>query len=210
MVKLAPLARLEDETINKMVENLEALARLSLKDKEDERLKKGGNQEPGQNNAISSLLFSCKNISDITRKFQEFEFEKEAGGVVCCVCSAQESSCSFAGLFKYQEDNNSELGRNQSMKFRHLKQHLKDHLNSVSHKKLLEILTNKSKVQLKEESRNQAVALRIGRVAYFLLKTGRPDTDFVSLLYLHSANGSDVGDLNHSANFPPKFLRHVY
>ena len=56
LVKLAPLARLEDETINKMVENLEALARLSLKERvgevENEHFKEDGNQESGQNNSF--------------------------------------------------------------------------------------------------------------------------------------------------------------
>ena len=33
--------------------------------------------------------------------------------------------------------------------------------------------------------------------------------DFTTLVYLHSANGSDVGDINHSSRFPSQFLKHV-
>ena len=70
-------------------------------------------------------------------------------------------------------------------------------------------MTNKVSLQSKEDSRNQAVALRLGRICYFLLKHGRPDTDFISMIYLHSVNGADVGDINHSYSFPANFLPHV-
>ena len=208
--KLAPLAKLEDETVTKLVENLEALAKLTIKEDYKEK-NKSDIETVEKSDDVASLLFACKNIPDVTSKFQEFEYDKEAEAVVCCVCSAQQTE-KQAGVFKYkvEDDDDSELGSKQSTKFRSLKQHLKRHLISDTHKLSLEILTNKSKLQIKEDTRNQAVALRIGRIAYFLLKTGRPDTDFVSLLYLHSVNGADIGDLNHSAHFPAKFLRHVY
>ena len=64
-------------------------------------------------------------------------------------------------------------------------------------------------MKYKEESRNKMVALKLSRIAYFLVKAGRPDTDFPTLVYLHAVNGCDVGDINHSKNFPPKFLKHV-
>ena len=53
------------------------------------------------------------------------------------------------------------------------------------------------------------VALKLSSIAYFLVKAGRPDTDFPTLVYLHAVNGCDVGDINHCKNFPPKFLKHV-
>ena len=82
-------------------------------------------------------------------------------------------------------------------------------MSSNSHKESLQILTNKVSLQNKEDSRNQAVALRLGRICYFLLKHGRPDTDFLSMIFLHSVNGADVGDINHSSSFPANFLPHV-
>ena len=82
-------------------------------------------------------------------------------------------------------------------------------MSSNSHKESLQILTNKISLQNKEDSRNQAVALRLGRICYFLLKHGRPDTDFLSMIFLHSVNGADVGDINHSSSFPANFLPHV-
>ena len=64
-------------------------------------------------------------------------------------------------------------------------------------------------MEYKENSRNKAVALKISRVAYFLLTSGWPDTDFTALIYLHSVNGSDIGDINHSHRFPAQFLKHA-
>ena len=54
------------------------------------------------------------------------------------------------------------------------------------------------------------MALKVCIIAYYLLKAGRPDTDFTTLIYLHSVNGCDIGDINHSYSFPPSFLKHVF
>ena len=42
-------------------------------------------------------------------------------------------------------------------------------------------------------------------MAYHLFKRGRPDTDFPEQVLLHSLNGVDVGNINHSTNF----MRHL-
>ena len=68
---------------------------------------------------------------------------------------------------------------------------------------------NSANIEYKEETRNKIVAQRIARIAYYLVKQGRPDTDFPTLVYLHSRNGCDVGDINHSYRFPAEFLKHV-
>ena len=59
---------------------------------------------------------------------------------------------------------------------------------------------------MKEEARNNAVGLKLERIAYYLLYKDRPDTDFTELIYLHSKNGADMGHISHSYNFPQKFL----
>ena len=51
--------------------------------------------------------------------------------------------------------------------------------------------------------------MRIGQLCYYLFKKGRPDTDFPELLALHSMNGLDIGELNHSKIFPAKYLPYV-
>ena len=39
-----------------------------------------------------------------------------------------------------------------------------------------------------------------------LVKKGRPDSDFPLLVHISASNGSDMGDINHSPHFVPKFL----
>ena len=43
-------------------------------------------------------------------------------------------------------------------------------------------------------------------MAYHLFKRGRPDRDFPEQVLLHSLNGTDGGNINHSNIFPTKFL----
>ena len=217
--KLAPLASIDDSTILKLAENLEALSKIDINKKPDkdtiECKDKGDPSGPADKRSdMSGLLFSCKTVQDVTSKFQEFDYNEDKEAMVCCVCSiGEQKPLNFSGsgmgtgVFKYKTVES--LSKTQSLEFRHLKNHLKAHLSSNLHKESLQVLTNKVNPENKEDSRNQAVALRLGRICYFLLKHGRPDTDFLSMIYLHSVNGSDFRDINHSNNFPGKFLPHV-
>ena len=56
--KLAPLAKLGVDTVDKLVENFEALAKLSLKEGNE---KKSDVATDKEKNDISSLLYTCKN-----------------------------------------------------------------------------------------------------------------------------------------------------
>ena len=67
--------------MDKLVENFEALAKLSLKEGNE---KKSDVATDKEKNVISSLLYTCKKVSDITKWLQEFEFDKDdKGGLVC-------------------------------------------------------------------------------------------------------------------------------
>ena len=94
----------------------------------------------------------------------------------------------------------------QSDKFRFLKRNLKRHLLRQCHIEALAEIDAKHDVLLKEDTRNKAVGMRIGRICYYMFKKGRPDSDFPTLLYLHSSNDSDIGDINHSPEYPSQFL----
>ena len=147
---------------------------------------------------------------DITTKFQEFEYDAELGGVICSICSGENSIANKEVVFDYPSDLESDFkDKIKSKKFSNLKISLKRHLQRQTHQNSLALATSKANMQYKEDTRNQLVALRISRIAYFLLRSGRPDSDFTSHIYLHSANSCDIGDINHSANYPPKFLVHV-
>ena len=205
LTNLAPLANLDESTISKLVTNIEELAKLSLEPKVAEQPTETSTTNATLDN--DTLLLSCNSLVDITTRFQEYEYDEKLGGVICCVCSTENSS---NVLFDYSSDlENDFRGKIKTKKFSNLKQILKKHLQTKSHLKSLEVATSKANIQYKEDSRNKIVALRILRIAYFLLKNGRPDTDFTALVYLHTVNGSDVGDINHSHNYVPKFLKHL-
>ena len=89
--KLSPLAKLDDSTISKLVENLEALSKLDLNKRDnttDTKVISTEEYNTGKDKSsdLSELLFSCKSVQDVTSKFQEFEYSEEKEGVVCCLC----------------------------------------------------------------------------------------------------------------------------
>ena len=45
------------------------------------------------------------------------------------------------------------------------------------------------KVQLKEENRNKAIGLTLGRIVYHMVHKGLPDTHYTALVYLSAAGG---------------------
>ena len=212
VVKLAPLAKLESDVITKLVDNIEALAKLSILGQEEQKRedkKVDTASAKPEDFDLNALFFSCHSVNDLAAKFQEFEYDAGIGGFVCCVCNSQGSEIK-SSVFTYDCDLESDFtNKVQSKKFGNLKTNLKNHLKTMAHIKALEEATNKANIEYKEDSRNKAVALKICRMAYYLLKAGRPDTDFTTLIYLHSVNGCDVGDINHSFNFVPQFLKHV-
>ena len=121
----------------------------------------------------------------------------EKNPIFCNICST---------VFRYEEEiMNEKLSKN----FTNLKKSLLRHLDLASHKENLKEAANKEKYEASRTKREKEIGWRIGRIAYFLYKQGRPDTDFESIIFLHNSNGSDIGDINHSKNFPPKFIPFV-
>ena len=135
---------------------------------------------------FNTMFFSCHSVADITTKFQEFEYSAELDGIVCSVCNPEEPSLK-SSVFTYESYLEQDFtGQVQSKKFGNLKAILKKHLKSLGHQKSMVEATNKANIEYKEDSRNKAVAMKIGRIAYYLLKSGRPDTDFTTLIYVPS------------------------
>jgi hypothetical protein len=97
----------------------------------------------------------------------------------------------------------------QSENFRNLKKRLRVHLTREKHSAALRSTESKDLLCRKEETRNKLVGQRLGKICYFNFKNGRPDYDYPPQVLIHSSFGTDVGDLNHSKNFPPKLLPHV-
>ena len=150
------------------------------------------------------IFQTCKSTKDIESKFSEFHYDKDKVGFVCLVCSSSETD-----VFHYEALEQDFSNSVQSDKFRFLKRNLKRHLLRQCHIEALAEIDAKHDVLLKEDNRNKAVGLRIGRICYYMFKKGRPDSDFHTLLYLHSSNDSDIGDINHSPEYASQFFTAV-
>ena len=189
VTKLAPLANVEVETITKLAQNIERLTKLSLVPENDHKSASVKEDTAKTKDFdLNTLLFSCHSIIDITTKFQEFEYSAELDGMVCSVCKSQNAGLKQC-VFTYERELEQDFtGPIQIKKFGNLKSILNGHLKTLCHQKSMEEVTNKANIKYKEDTRNKAVAMKIGRIAYFLIKAGRPDTDFTTLIYLHSAN----------------------
>lgn len=144
---------------------------------------------------IDRDMKSCKSLEDIINKFSVFEYSDLEGGVVnCLVCSRKVS------VYRTELNNNFH-STPMSQSFRSLKTCLKFHLKTEDHVKASTEARAVEKQDEKEELRNRRIGLILGTLAYYLLKLGRPHTDFVVLVAILAKCGVDVGELNHSKEF---------
>ena len=150
--KLTPLANLDEATVSKLVENIEALSKMDLKESALKESKSEEKVADAEKTGLNGLLYTCKSIEDITSKFQEFEYDEEKEGIICCVCSLRDPSplnnnqnipFSNTGFFKFKSWEQGSSGLKQTSEFRHLKHHLKRHLASNSHEESYKYLQTK-------------------------------------------------------------------
>ena len=85
VAKLAPLAQLDGDTVAKLVENIDNLAKLSIAPRVSENNKEGHPLPKNPDLDLNTLLYSCHSVQDIITKFQEFEYEADLGGFICCL-----------------------------------------------------------------------------------------------------------------------------
>ena len=161
------------------------------------------------------LMNNCRCLDDIQCKFDEFHYDEGKKAVVCSVCvpvteglPKLTTNKTHLAIFKYDDAEGAidPPEKVLSKKFRNLKTHLLAHLKSASHITAVDRRTANEKELDKSYRREKVVGKRIGRICYYMFKQGRPDTDFEHLVYLHSVNDSDIGDINHSNRFPAKLL----
>ena len=94
---------------------------------------------------------------------------------------------------------------NLTKTFANLKKTIKQHLLNKTHKANLNAWKEREEEMIRIESRNRQVGMRVARVCYFLYKTGGSERDYEIEVLRKINDGIDMGDLNHSHNFPPKF-----
>jgi hypothetical protein len=181
------------EDIANLTEALNSLKTIAGDEKKE-------NKEEGALDA-DTVLKLARSIKEITDKVPELSFTSECE-VECLVCKQK---------FTYGRDLATDIsgGLLMDRKFSNLKMNLRDHLKTKTHLKKATKDKEQEEQWAREEGRNKAVGLRIGRIVYHLVYNARPDVDLPIQIYLARKAGADLGDINHSANLVPKLVPHL-
>jgi hypothetical protein len=143
---------------------------------------------------VGVLFRKCKSIKDIENRFSEFEYKVADEKMMCTVCEKKASG--------YGAENEDDFtGKIQTSKFRDLKKILIRHLNTSGHLEKLKETRIRDKLEEKVRGREKKIGLVLGNIAYYLVKMGRPNSDFTSIVNILSKAKVDVGDINHSSEF---------
>ena len=169
------------EAIRKIVNIMEDVKQLtnSLQDLKlvDENKTKTKNETVD----TDSVLKDVRSLKEITDKIPELSYNLEKGFLECNVCLEK---------FKYGSEQKDDFtGENMGIKFRSLKRSLRRHMKTAKHMMTKKSMMAKDQQQRREESRNQAVGMRISRIIYYLCYNARSDADFTLLIYLMNRAG---------------------
>ena len=196
----------QEEEMDKCIEVLEKSAVVKQQMKKlteamhDLKLTAGEEAEP-ESAKIPIKDWSMKestSMRELTEAAPEYCYEADKGCVVCQICDEK---------FLYEKDlKTSFTGENLSQKFSSLKRNLRRHLTKPRHLSKVKEEQIKEEQWEREESRNKAVGMRIGRLVYFIVFNARADTDLPILIYMLQKAGTDVGDINHSKILVSKLL----
>ena len=186
-----------EEKMKSLTEALKELESVSGKDKCDKvNLVKKEKQED-----VNHILLEARSMKEITEKVSEFHYKQDDGLVECLICLE---------TFKYDGSllNDFTEGK-MEVKFSSLKRNLKEHFNTLKHRRCAQQQEKADEQCVREDRRSMAVGMRIGRIVYHLIYHGRPDTDLPLLIYSHHKAGADMGDINHSEGLVAKLLPDV-
>lgn len=154
----------------------------------------------------------CKTLEDIDN-VTYLQYVPESGIIICTICNnvsdvGEIGGATKLGQFRVIDDDFGVTtdGNIANASFRNLKKHILSHLKSLTHLRNINVETSQTNPITPREV---MVGMRIGRICYNLNKKGRPDTDFENEMLMHSLNGVDVGDINHSRLFPSKFIKYL-
>ena len=192
-----------NETINDLKASIDSLQKRSLPD-----IATPSDVTP--NDAHIENLVLCKSLEDILNNFCELSYDKESNLLKCDLCCKNPRlGANVPGLFKYDSKSEGISSQNQSSEFRHLKAHLKDHFCKKVHIGNWEAWNKADSEEKKFENRCKEVGLRIARLCYDLYRDGKSLRAYEQEVLKAVLNGTDMGDLNHSYNFPDKFRSFV-
>ena len=111
------------------------------------------------------------------------------------------------GQFKFDGESievHDEVSK-MSRSFINLKANIKRHFKTVGHIENWEAWKEKEEANEAYRTRNHEVGMRIARICYAGYKSGSSKRSFEGEILKAALNGCDVGDLNHSDQFPRRF-----
>ena len=143
----------------------------------------------------------------------EKDVEEDVDGFFCNLCFAGckpnwKGKKPTPGTFRF--DKSGEKGEKQYIKLAHLKDHVKGHFASKSHKQRRTLQSNRTKIDEERQSREKQVGMRIFRERYLGIKQRKSKRNFEEDMLRCKMNGVDVGDQNHCRNFATKLDRAIY
>ena len=157
-------------------------------------------------------LTKCKTVEDILETFPELVFEEDTNKILCelCFIDKEAEGSRIPGQFDVnieEEDlDNSKEGEDKRKQvFYNLKKSLKRHFENTLHTENWEAWNKKNEEEKAFKKRNYEVGMRIARICYVDYKEGNSKRHFEKEILKADMNGCDMGDLNHSDQFPRKF-----
>ena len=160
----------------------------------------------------------ARSLNDIIDSYSELSLHEgsDYGLVICQMCcnessleKTEEELLHQAGVMSFPVD----MPRNfidddvdkQSRPFINLKKKIKTHLMTKTHISNWQAWQEREEENKQIESRNFQIGMRVGRICYYLYKKGGSERDFEMEVARKIQDGIDMGNINHSHNFLPKF-----
>ena len=158
-------------------------------------------------------LKMCCSVQEVSNLIAEFTYKSSDGYFVCEVCCPRVNFNTDArlhnqsGIFHYDPDNGLSFTSTEKISpaFSNLKRNLKDHLTSKSHMSHCEKDIIDEGNAVRRGSKNHEIGMRIARLCYSAYNEGKSERSFEIEMLKRIQDGQDIGDINHSHNFPGKF-----
>ena len=161
------------------------------------------------------MTFHVKQVENITEAWPQFDYTDDNKGSMLLVCRLCRNKPESTGKFVVHSDGFLKISKHDSTEEKEIKRAKNKSFSNLKiaiHKHLTKCQPNeKEQEEMKKMlSREKVIGLRVARWAYTIFKNALPHEQFESLLLTSDLNGTDIGNINHSRFFVPKFLSNLY
>ena len=148
-------------------------------------------------------LRDCRTIEQIVDVFDELVYEEDSGSLLCelCFVNKEAEGSRTPGHFKMVADDEDSEVDHEDVKKKSIKRHFK----TTQHLENWEAWKKSHDEKQALVKRNHEVGMRIARICYVEYKEGNSKRHFETEVLKAALNGTDLGNLNHSDQFPRKF-----